>query len=64
MEEKQDLGHIKKQINSIPYFEYAMDTMNVVQSLHELKLYVSFLLNKEEGVQPNNSKEEHKHHER
>jgi len=39
-----DLDSVCKPINSMNYFETNMDWMNIAQSMHEIKLYVTFLL--------------------
>jgi len=39
-----DLDSVCNPINSINYFETNMDWMNIAQSMHEMKLYVTFLL--------------------
>ena len=42
-----DLDAIRTQISNSKYFMDSLDWVNLVQSIHELKLYVSYLLLKD-----------------
>jgi len=39
-----DIEEVKKRISSHKYYIESLDHVNISQSVHELKLYVSYLL--------------------
>ena len=45
-----DAEVVRRQISDSKYFIQNLDWMNLVQSIHELKLYVSYLLEKDNKV--------------
>ena len=42
------MDQIKRDIDNEKYFNQSLDCINIVQSLHEIKLYVSYLLDKDQ----------------
>ena len=44
---KLKVNELPTEISSYKYFMESLDWVNIVQSLHELKVYVSYLLNKD-----------------
>ena len=45
-----DVDIVRRQISDSKYFIRNLDWINLVQSIHELKLYVSYLLEKDNKV--------------
>ena len=47
-EKEYNIQDIKKQISDTKYFMENLNWINMIQSLHELKLYVTYLLDKDQ----------------